>query len=140
MAAEIKELFEGKWTAYKFENGDKLLEALGAGFVMRKLMSLINPGLVFEVEGDIITIKTTIGPKTHQDSFRLEEEFEVNPPPDEKPCTAISRWCDGKLKTVITPKYTMGKVRHLNREIINEELVQTLTVDGVTGIRYFKRS
>ena len=29
MAAEIKEQFEGKWTAYKMENGDKLMEAMG---------------------------------------------------------------------------------------------------------------
>ena len=29
MAAEIKELFEGKWTSYKMENAEAVLQALG---------------------------------------------------------------------------------------------------------------
>lgn len=140
MAAEIKERFEGKWSSYKFENGDKLLEAMGTGFLKRKLIGLVNPTMTFQIEGDTITVATVVGPKTITVSFKLGEEYDVSPPPDDKPCVAITTWEDGKIKTIMTPKDPNGKVQHMDREIIDGDLVQSMTVEGVTGKRYFKRS
>ena len=54
---------------------------------MRKLSSLASPKMTFAVDGDTITVTTTIGPKTITVSFKLGEEFEFSPPPDEKPAT-----------------------------------------------------
>ena len=54
---------------------------------MRKLSSLASPKMIFAVDGDTITVTTTIGPKTITVSFKLGEEFEFSPPPDEKPAT-----------------------------------------------------
>lgn len=133
MAAEIKEQFEGKWTSYKMENGDKLMEAMGAGFFMRKLSSLASPKMIFAVDGDTITVTTTIGPKTITVSFKLGEEFEFSPPPDEKPATGLAQWSEGKLHTVITPKDPKGKVQNMTREIVDGELVQVIQEIKVFG-------
>ena len=51
MAAEIKAQFEGKWSSYKFENGDKLLEAMGKSFFFRLCLKIflctshLGPGI-----------------------------------------------------------------------------------------------
>ena len=44
---------------------------------------------------------------------------------------AISTWENGKIKTVITPKDPNGKVQHMDREIIDDELVQVTMIKPI---------
>ena len=58
----------------------------GAGFLRRKLASAFNLTLTITVDGDTISLTMSMGPKTNKEAFKLEEEYECHPPPNETPC------------------------------------------------------
>ena len=61
----------------------------GAGFLRRKLASAFHPSLTITVDGDSITITMSMGPKTNKETFKLGEEYECRPPPNETPSKVI---------------------------------------------------
>ena len=61
----------------------------GAGFLRRKLASAFHPSLTITVDGDSITITMSMGPKTNKETFKLGEEYECRPPPNETPSKVL---------------------------------------------------
>ena len=65
--------------------------------------------MTFQFEGDTITVATVVGPKTITVSFKLGEEYEVSPPPDDKPCV-VSLLCIIKNKKEMISMFSDSRI------------------------------
>ncbi|XP_064612265.1 sodium/calcium exchanger regulatory protein 1-like [Liolophura sinensis] len=132
----------GHWKLDTTENFDEYMEAVGVGYVLRKLASTAKPEQHISVDGDNWTIKTTSLVKNTEIKFTLGQEFDET--------TADGR----KVKTTATldgNKLTMNQTGVKVPSILTRELqedgktmVMTLVAkkDGkdVTCIRKYKRA
>lgn len=82
--------FVGRWSLQTSENFDKYMEAVGVGFMLRKVATTLKPDLLFAADGEGWKMRTESTFKTTEISFKLGEEF------DEE--TADGR----KMKTTMT--------------------------------------
>jgi hypothetical protein len=130
------EKFEGKWRMESSENFDKYMEAVGVGFMLRKVASTLKPDLIFVKDGDDKwKMRTESTFKTTEISFKLGEEF------DEE--TADGR----KVKTVMTlednklVQSQKGDVDSTLTRELNDEDTLTLTCKAkdVESKRVYKK-
>ncbi|XP_045210499.2 fatty acid-binding protein, adipocyte-like [Mercenaria mercenaria] len=137
MAADLKAKFEGKWVNVKSENLKEYLEKAGVGMIKKNIALQLTPEMVISVEGEQINVSITAGPKTTKASYKLGEQYDVE---GDNPGKAVTTLVDGKMNTVITPNDTKLKPHTIVRDIVDGQLVQTMTTDGVTAKRFFQKS
>merc|ERR1711994_230363 len=87
-------------------------------------------------------IKTSTTMKTMELKFKLDEEFEETTP-DGREVTAKVTFEDGKIVTVQKAKKEGQKSTRSVREMVGDELVYTMTIDGnddLKCVQKFKRN
>jgi len=130
----------GKWKLDRSENFDEYLKALGVGMVKRKVVVSMTPTVEIQQKGDHFVIINATTFSTDKSEFDIGTPFEAeikgvtdglmkNTPSVE----------DGKLVIASEPLTAKVNPTTTKREIINGELVQTLTSAGVECKRYFKK-
>ncbi|XP_060916481.1 fatty acid-binding protein, liver-like [Labrus mixtus] len=123
--------FNGTWKVYYEENVEDFLRVIGAPAIAVKMRKDNKPVIVIEQEGEdfTCTIKTPVITKVH--SFTIGKETEMTAVDGRKfKCTVREE--DGKMITE-TEKFTSV------REIIGDEMIETMTAGSVTFISKSKR-
>nr|XP_020516750.1 fatty acid-binding protein, liver-like [Labrus bergylta] len=123
--------FNGTWKVYYEENVEDFLRVIGAPAIAVKMRKDNKPVIVIEQKGEdfTCTIKTPVITKVH--SFTIGKETEMTAVDGRKfKCTVREE--DGKMITE-TEKFTSV------REIIGNEMIETMTAGSVTFISKSKR-
>jgi len=132
--------FKGKYERTSAENYEELLKVLDVNFLLRKAATVSNPVVEITEEGGEWTIKQSTTLKTVTLKFKLGEKFDETTP-DGREVSSVVTFDDGKLVTVQTAKKEGVKSTKSIRELVEDELVYTVSVDGsdVVSIQKFKR-
>merc|ERR1712076_32095 len=131
----------GKYERTSAEQCEEFLKALDVNFMLRKAAMVSNPELEITEEGGVWSIKTSTTLKTMELKFKLDEEFDESTP-DGRDVTSKVSFEGGKIVCVQKAKKEKHKSTKSIREMIGDELVFTMTVDGVadlTCVQKFKR-
>ena len=72
--------FKGKYERTSIENGDEVLKALGANWIIRKASSASTPIMEVTENGGVWSIKTSTTLKTMELKFKLGEEVDDTTP------------------------------------------------------------
>lgn len=130
--------FLGKWRLESTEDFEKYMEAVGVGFMLRKVATTLKPDLIFEKgDGDDAYVMKTVSTfKSTEIKFKLGEEF------DEE--TADGR----KMKTTMT--FEDNQLVQSQKGAVDTTLQRTITDDDtltlickakdVTSTRIYKKS
>merc|ERR1711962_1014918 len=133
--------FKGKYERTSADKYEELLKELDVNFLLRKAATVSTPVMEISEDGGVWTIKTSTTLKTMELKFKLGEEFdEVTP--DGRDVSALVTFEDGKIITVQKAKNEKHKSTKSVRELNGDELVYTMTVDGVADlvcVQKFKR-
>lgn len=134
---ELSEKFGGTWKMESEENIAKYLEAMGVGFLMKKMASAMKPSMVIEVQGDevVVTRKTPI--KDLHSRHKLGEETDIVEH-DRKYKSTMS-FSDGKILINNVPADDKGKPNTLTREVAGDRLTQTYTVEDIVATVSFRK-
>ncbi|KAM6220661.1 fatty acid-binding protein, intestinal [Rhynchocyon petersi] len=129
--------FDGTWKVDRNENYDKFMEKLGINVVKRKLAAHDNLKLIIKQEGNTVTIKESSNFRSIDITFELGVNFNYNMADG----TELSgTWSiEGNQMVGKFKRVDNGKELNTVREIINGELVQTYTYEGVEAKRIFKK-
>merc|ERR1712142_1149202 len=132
---------KGKYQRVSAEKYEEFLKALDVSFMMRKAATVSTP--VMEVSGDagVWTIKTSTTLKTMELKFKIGEEFDETTP-DGREVTAKVTHDGNKLVTEQKAKKDGQKSTKSIREFNGDEVVYTLTIDGIDDlvcVQKFKR-
>jgi len=132
----------GVWKQHKHEGFSDYLKAINLGAVKRTLVLNMNPKMTIEIDGEKWKISTTTPVSTQVMEFTVGVEFETTMPgvsDEPMKCTAT---LDGdKLSTRATPAAAGGELKAFDtvREIVDGELLMTMTCGDVVAKRYFKK-
>merc|ERR1712189_104086 len=111
----------------------EFLKALDVNFMLRKAATISTPVMEITNEGDTWTIKTSTTLKTMELKFKLDEKFDETTP-DGREVEAIVSLEDNKIVTVQKAKKSGQKSTKSIRELVGDELVYTMTIDGVEDL------
>ncbi|XP_060074484.1 cellular retinoic acid-binding protein 2-like [Ylistrum balloti] len=135
---EIRAELGGKWKLDRSENFDEVLKELGLNIVFRKMAAVAKPVIEFTVEDNVVNLISKVSFFNQVMTFKLNEEYTQSFEGLDMNC--YSRWEDKKLITDAKPVVEgKGKPQRFQRERINDELVQTMTVGDVVCTRVFTR-
>merc|ERR1711926_42248 len=125
--------FKGKFERTSAEKYEEFLKALDVNFMLRKAATISTPVMEITNEGDTWTIKTSTTLKTMELKFKLDEKFDETTP-DGREVEAIVSLEDNKIVTVQKAKKSGQKSTKSIRELVGDELVYTMTIDGVEDL------
>ncbi|KAF7686995.1 fatty acid-binding protein, intestinal [Silurus meridionalis] len=130
--------FNGPWKVDRSENYDKFMEQMGIGLVKRKLAAHDNLKITLEQNGDKFHVKEVSTFRTLELDFTLGVTFEYSLADG----TELSgSWAmEGDLLKGSFVRKDNGKTLTTVRQIVDEELVQSYSYDGVEAKRIFKRA
>merc|ERR1712027_53115 len=120
---------------------EEMLKELDVNFLLRKAATVSTPICEIFEEGGVWNIKTSTTLKTMELKFKLGEPFDETTP-DGRDVTATVTFEDGKIVTVQKAKKEGQKSTKSIRELVGEELVYTMTIDGnddLKCVQKFKR-
>ncbi|XP_071800828.1 fatty acid-binding protein, heart-like [Asterias amurensis] len=131
----------GKWQLVRNDNFDAYLKSVDIGLIKRKMINSMTPVVEMEQNGDDFKVTAKIpvaGPIVS--TFKVGVEFTDSNPMmggrDEKRVLAEWRGCKLVHTVVSAPK---DKPMSIEREIVDGELVITMTNGDVVAKRYFKK-
>merc|ERR1711862_267967 len=136
------EAFKGKYERTSADKYEELLKELDVNFLLRKAATVSTPVLEITEEGGVWNIKTSTTLKTMELKFKLNEEFDETTP-DGRDVRALVTFEDGKIVTVQKAKKEGQKSTRSTRELVGDELIYTMTVDGMADLKCvqkFKRN
>merc|ERR1712083_826762 len=135
------EKYLGKYDRTAADKYDEFLSELGVNMLLRKAATASSP--VFEVtyDTDLETwsFKTSTMLKSMELKFKLDEEFDEKSP-DGRDVKAKVTFEDGKIVTVQKAKKDGEKSTKSVRELEGDELVYTMTIDGVDDLKCVQSS
>jgi len=137
----MTDAMKGKWERVSAEKYEEFLKALDVNFLLRKAATVSTPVMDITEDAGTWTIKTSTTLKTMELKFKIGEEFEESTP-DGREVTALVTHEGNKLTTVQKAKKDGQKSTKSVREFNGDELVYTMTVDGVDDlvcVQTFKR-
>ncbi|XP_021374330.1 cellular retinoic acid-binding protein 2-like isoform X2 [Mizuhopecten yessoensis] len=135
---EIHAELGGKWKLDRSENFDEVLKELGLNILFRKMASVAKPVIEFTVEENIVNLISKVSFFNQVMEFKLNEEYTQSFEGIDMIC--FSRWEDKKLITEAKPAVEgKGKPQRFQRERINDEIIQTMTVGDVVCTRVFTK-
>ncbi|XP_033747826.1 cellular retinoic acid-binding protein 2-like isoform X2 [Pecten maximus] len=135
---EIRAELGGKWKLDRSENFDEVLKELGLNIVFRKMAAVAKPVIEFTIEDNVVNLISKVSFFNQVMTFKLNEEYTQSFEGIDMKC--YSRWEDKKLITEATPMVEgKGKPQRFQRERVNDELVQTMTVGDVVCVRVFTK-
>jgi cellular retinoic acid-binding protein 1 len=118
-----------------------IIKTLDVNFLLRKAATVSSPIMEISKEGDDWTIKTSTSLKSMELKFEIDKEFEETTA-DGREVTACVTLEGNKLVTVQKAKKAGEKSTKSIREFNGDEVVQTMTIDGVDDlvcVQKFKR-
>ncbi|XP_013389647.1 fatty acid-binding protein, intestinal [Lingula anatina] len=127
----------GVWKHDRSENLDGFLGALGMNALKRKMAMQVTPVIDIKQDGDKFVVKTSGGPKTNTMEFTVGNELETEM--FDHKMKLLSSWDGNKLMMNFTPVKEWKGPMVVSREIVADEMVQTMVVGGVTCKRFFKK-
>eukprot|EP00088_Acartia_fossae_P071826 TRINITY_DN9953_c0_g1_i1.p1 TRINITY_DN9953_c0_g1~~TRINITY_DN9953_c0_g1_i1.p1 ORF type:complete len:138 (-),score=43.68 TRINITY_DN9953_c0_g1_i1:54-467(-) len=133
--------FKGKYERTSADQYEEFLKALDVGFLLRKAATVSTPQMEITEDAGTWSIKTSTTLKTMELKFKLDEEFDETTP-DGREVRAKVTFEDGKIVTVQKAKKDGQKSTKSIRELVGEELVYTMTIDGnddLKCVQKFKR-
>ena len=133
--------FVGKYKLVFAEKYDDFLKTLDVNFLLRKAATVSSPFMEVAKDGDVWTIKTSTSLKSMELKFEIGKEFEETTA-DGREVTACVSLDGNKLVTVQKAKKAGEKSTKSIREFNGDEVVQTMTIDGVDDlvcVQKFKR-
>ncbi|KAJ8382881.1 hypothetical protein SKAU_G00036590 [Synaphobranchus kaupii] len=130
--------FNGTWKIDRNENYDKFMEKMGVNVVKRKLAEHDNLKITLEQAGDKFLVKESSTFRMKENEFTLGVPFEYSLADGTEVSGAWISEGD-VLKGTFTRKDN-GKVLTTTREIVDGELVQSYSYEGVDAKRIFKKS
>jgi len=136
------DVFKGKFTRSSADQYEEFLKALDVGMLLRKAATFSTPVMEITEADGTWSIKTSTTMKTMELKFKLDEEFEETTP-DGRDVTAKVTFEDGKIVTVQKAKKEGQKSTRSVREMVGDELVYTMTIDGnddLKCVQKFKRN
>jgi len=141
MAESDKPNFDGKWVLDRSENFEAFLEEYGTNWMQRKMITKATPTLEITQTGDDFLCKLGAAIFKQTESFTVGgDEFDAT---EQNGATSKGRAVWEGSKLVLTYKPVVegsAKAKKVIREIINDELVQTMEVNNVTCKRIFKKA
>merc|ERR1712098_745980 len=126
--------FKGKFERTSADQYDEFLKALDVSFLLRKAATVSTPVMEISEDAGTWNIKTSTTLKTMELKFKLDEQFDETTP-DGREVSAKVTFEDGKIVTVQKAKKDGQKSTKSTREIVGEELVYTMTIDGVDDLK-----
>ena len=133
--------FVGKYERTSAEKYDEFLKALDVNFLLRKAATVSSPVMEVSKEGDLWSIKTSTSLKSMELKFEIGKEFEETTA-DGRDVIACVTLDGNKLVTVQKAKKAGEKSTKSVREFTGDEVIQTMTIDGVDDlecVQKFKR-
>ncbi|KAK3083929.1 hypothetical protein FSP39_005503 [Pinctada imbricata] len=126
----------GKWEYVSAENLEQYMEASGVPENLREMARKSQPNIEVVQSGDSWTIKTVVGEKTKDTTFKLNEEF------DSVSLTGQPLKCKVTLDgDVMKESQKAGDVEVvITREVTGGELVSKMTLGSVTATVKFKKA
>ncbi|XP_032875474.1 fatty acid-binding protein, liver-like [Amblyraja radiata] len=128
--------FIGKWELESSDKFDSYLAKLGVGMALRNLAKIASPTTTISKDGDIITLVTDSKMKRTEIRFKLGEEFDETTADNRNTKTTVTM---DKGKMVQTQRWD-GKETTLDRELKDEKLILTCTMEDVVCTRIYRRS
>ena len=133
--------FVGKYERVSAEKYDDFLKALDVNMLLRKAATVSTPVIEVAKEGSVWSIKTSTTLKSMELKFEIGKEFEETTA-DGREVTACVSLEGNKLVTVQKAKKGGEKSTKSIREFNGDEVIQTMTIDGVDDlvcVQKFKR-
>merc|ERR1712004_530202 len=122
----------GKWKLASQENFDEYLSKVGVGLMKRKMACSMSPTCDVDIQGDTINIKNSLGKDV---VFTIGVEFGHESPTGEK-FKVTGYWEGDKLCTKASVK---GGDHITYREVVGDELINTIVFGDLTCKRIFKK-
>ncbi|XP_071955347.1 fatty acid-binding protein, intestinal-like [Antedon mediterranea] len=128
----------GVWKLDRDENFDEFLSKMGVNWMKRKIINGFAKNITVTIKqsGDDFVISTKTPRDTNETKFKIGEPFKGANKMTGNSFEMKPRIEDGKL--IVEPVSGTDNPT-VTREIINDELVQTMNKDGVVCKRIFKR-
>ena len=133
--------FKGKYERTSADKYEELLKALDVNFLLRKAATVSTPVMEVSEAGGVWTIKTSTSLKSMELKFKIGEEFDETTP-DGREVTAKVTVDGNKLVSDQKAKKAGQKSTMTIREFKGDEVVQTMTLDGMDDfvcVQKFKR-
>ena len=133
--------FIGKYKCNFAKKYDEFMKALDVNILVRKAATVSSPVMEVSKEGDRWCIQTSTSLKSMELKFELGKKFEETTA-DGREVTAVVTLDGNKFVTVQKAKKAGEKSTKSIREFNGDEVVQTMTVDGVDDlvcVQKFKR-
>jgi len=133
--------FKGKYERTSADQYDEFMKVLGVGMLLRKAATCSTPVVEITESAGVWSIKSSTTLKTIELKFKLNEEFEESTP-DGRQVKSLVTFEDGKIVCVQKAVKEGQKSTKSIRELVGNELVYTMTVDGVPDllcVQKFKR-
>ncbi|KAK1792727.1 hypothetical protein P4O66_012656 [Electrophorus voltai] len=129
--------FNGTWKVEYSNNYEKFLEKMGFNLIKKKLGAHDNLKITLQQTGDKFHVKESSTFRNLELDFTLGVLFEYSLPNDVK---VFGCWNleDGVLKGSFT-REDNGKILRTTRKVSGDELVQSLSYEGVEAERIFKK-
>lgn len=132
--------FSGKYKHVKAENIDEYLRADGAGFMARKMLTMLNPDLEVKQEGDHFVFLMSSKMFKKETKFTVGEDFEEEQGRSGNIMKCIAHWDGDKLVMKLHPKVDgKGKAATHTRYLEGDELIQEMQIGDVKSVRHFQR-
>ncbi|XP_033105241.1 fatty acid-binding protein, intestinal-like [Anneissia japonica] len=130
----------GVWKLDRSENFEEFLNKMGVSWMKRKLINTFgnNISVTINQSGEDFVITTKTPKDSNESKFKVGQPFKGTNKLTGKAFEMMAEFEAGKL--VVAP--VSGKDNPtITREIdvVNDEMVQTMDMDGVVTKRYFKR-
>ncbi|XP_038058947.1 retinol-binding protein 1-like [Patiria miniata] len=114
----------GTWKNVKNENLENFFKALNLDIGVRTMAMAQKPVIEINQDGEVFRILTE-GIKTVESNFTVGQEYtDINPLDDNEPSTYLAVWDGDKLRT---ENKSHPHAIHFDRELVDGQLVQTLT-------------
>ncbi|XP_048734000.2 fatty acid-binding protein, adipocyte-like isoform X2 [Ostrea edulis] len=126
----------GKWSYVSADNMEKYMEASGVPENLREIARKSQPNMEISNSGDTWTIKTEVGDKVKDSTFKLAEEFDsVSLTGQPLKCTVT---LNGEEMTEVQKSGDI--VVSITRKIENGQLLSTMTINGVSAVVKFQKA
>ncbi|XP_003743613.1 sodium/calcium exchanger regulatory protein 1-like [Galendromus occidentalis] len=135
--ADASPLFNGIWKSIDSTGFEDFLQAIDIGVTWRVLASGSNPSIEISVDGKEWTIKTHTLLRTHELSFRVDEEF-LEKRIDGVRVKTICTLEDGKLVQTCRGDKTIEITRELLED--GDQLLTTFAWKDIKATRLYRRS
>lgn len=138
-AATVTVDLGGKWKLHRNENFDEYMKSVGIGLIKRKLIISLPTTIEVTQTGDDFKFLTKTPLGSRLTSFTLGVVYpENNPMWGDREHRVLADVYGGKLvqKVKTAPD---GEAMSFEREIVDGELVLTMTMGEMVAKRYFKK-